>query len=236
MSREELLILYKELTSLLNKKFIHINQFPAAFPVLFIKKPEGSLQFCINYKALNTIIKKNCYPLPLINETLNQINKTKWFTKLNVSTTFYKLQITEEQKWLTAFRTHYGLFKWLITPFGMTNAFNTFQQYINWILHQYLNNFCSVYLNNVLIFTNGTQSEHHKHVNKMLNCFNKTGLFLNIKKCEFEVTRTKYLEFIVNAGVSIQMDPEKIKVITEWQSSITVKDVQSFLNFVNFYW
>ena len=91
MLREELLILHKELTSLLNKRFIHISQSPAVFPVLFIKKSEGSLQFYMNYKILNIITKKNCYPLPLIYETLNQINKTKWFTKLNVFIAFYKL-------------------------------------------------------------------------------------------------------------------------------------------------
>ena len=131
MLREKLLILHKKLTSLLNKEFIYVSQSPAASSVLFTKKQEGSLQFCINYKALNIITKKNCYLLPLIHETLNQISKAKWFTKLNVSTAFHKLQITEKQKWLTAFRTCYELFEWLITSFGITNAFSTFQQYIN---------------------------------------------------------------------------------------------------------
>ena len=111
MLREELLILHKKFTNLLNKGFIHISQSPTTSPVLFIKKPEGSLQFCMNYKALNTITKKDHYPLPLIHETLNQISKAKWFTKLNVSTAFHKLQIEEKQKWFTAFKTHYGLFK-----------------------------------------------------------------------------------------------------------------------------
>ena len=216
MLREELLILCKELTSLLDKGFICVSWSPAASLVLFTKKPGGGLQFCMDYKALNTITKKDCYPLPLIHETLNWISKAKWFTKLNVSAVFHKLWITEEQEWLTAFRTHYGLFEWLVTPFGMANALSTFQWYINWILCQYLDDFCSAYLNNVLIFINGIWSEHYEHVNKMLDCLNKAGLFLNIKKCEFEVTRIKYLRFIVNAGVGIQMDPEKVKAITEW--------------------
>ena len=115
------------------------------------------------------------------------------------------------------------------------NAFSTFQQYINWVLHQYLNDFCSAYLNNVLIFINGTWSEHCEHVNKMLDCLDEAGLFLNIKKCEFEMIRIKYLRFIINAGVSIQMNSEKIKAITEWQPFTMIKGVQSFLNFMNFY-
>ena len=77
----------------------------------------------------------------------------------------------------------------------------------------------------MLIFINGIQSEHYKHINKILNYLNEAGLFLNIKKCKFKVIRIKYLGFIVNAEVSIQMDPEKIKIITEWQPSTIVKNV-----------
>ena len=91
MLRAELLILCKELTSLLNKEFIYVSWFPAVSLILFIKKPGSGLQFCVNYKVLNAIMKKDCYSLPLIHETLNWINKTKWFTKLNVSAAFYKL-------------------------------------------------------------------------------------------------------------------------------------------------
>ena len=87
----------------------------------------------------------------------------------------------------------------------------------------------------MLIFINETQSEYYEHINKMLNCFDKAGLFLNIKKCEFEIIRIKYLGFIVNIRVDIQMNPEKVKAITEWQLSITIKNIQSFLNFMNFY-
>ena len=80
-------------------------------------------------------------------------------------------------------------------------------------------------MNDVLIFINETQFKHCEYVNKMLNCFNEAGLFLNIKKCEFKIIKIKYLEFIINAEVSIQMNPEKIKIITEWQFSITIKNV-----------
>ena len=197
------MILCKKLINLLNKRFIHVSWFSAAFLILFIKKLKRNLQFCINYKTLNAIIKKNYYSLPLIYEILNQINKIKWFTKLNIFAAFHKFWITEEQKWLIIFKTCYKFFKWLITLFNMMNAFSTFQWYINWVLHQYLNDFCFVYLNNVLIFINGIWFEYYKHINKMLNYFDETGLFLDIKKCKFKVTRIKYLGFIVNTGVGI---------------------------------
>ena len=98
MSRDELLILQKTLTDLFDKGFIRVSNSLTAAPVLFVKKPRGGLRFCINYRGLNRVIKKDRYPLPLIYETLRNINKAKWFTKLNVIAAFYKLRILEEDE------------------------------------------------------------------------------------------------------------------------------------------
>ena len=98
MSRDELLILRKTFTDLLDKGFIRVSNSPVAAPVLFIKKPGGGLRFYIDYRGLNRVIKKDRYPLPLIYETLRNINKAKWFTKLDVIATFYKLRILEEDE------------------------------------------------------------------------------------------------------------------------------------------
>jgi hypothetical protein len=111
MSKEELMVLQKELTKLLDKGFIQVSNSSAAAPVLFVRKPRGGLRFCIDYRALNAIIKKDQYPLPLIHETLNNIGKAKWFTKLDISAAFHKIRITEGQEWLTTFCTRYGLYK-----------------------------------------------------------------------------------------------------------------------------
>ena len=153
MSRDELLVLRKELTLLLNKGFIRVSNSPAAAPVLFAKKPGGGLRMCIDYRALNAITKKDRYPLPLIHETLNNICKAKWFTKLDVIAAFHKIRIREGDEWMTAFRTRFGLFEWLVTPFGMANSPSTFQRYINWVLRKFVDNFASAYLDDVLIYT-----------------------------------------------------------------------------------
>ena len=98
MSRDELLVLRKTLTDLLDKGFIQVSNSLTAAPVLFIKKPKGGLRFCIDYRRLNRVIKKDRYPLPLIYETLRNISKAKWFTKLNVIAAFYKLQILKRDE------------------------------------------------------------------------------------------------------------------------------------------
>ena len=235
MSRGELLVLRKELTSLLEKGFIRVSSSPAAAPVLFAKKPGGGLRLCIDYRALNEITKKDRYPLPLIRETLNNLSKAKWFTKLDVIAAFHKIRVAEGDEWKTAFRTRFGLFEWLVTPFGMANSPSTFQRYINWTLREYLDDFCSAYLDDVLIYTDGSKSQHQEHVRKVLSKLQMAGLHVDIKKCEFEVKSTKYLGFIVEAEKGISMDPAKVAAIREWEVPSTVKGVRSFLGFANFY-
>jgi hypothetical protein len=122
MSREELLVLRKTLTSLLNKGFIRASNLPAAALVLFAKKPEGGLRFYYDYHALNVILKKDRYPLPLITETLRSLSEAKWFTKLDVVATFYKLRIAKGYKEKIAFRTRFGSFKWTVCPFRLSGA------------------------------------------------------------------------------------------------------------------
>ena len=235
MSREELLVLRKTLHDLLSKGFIRVSKSPAAAPVLFVKKPGGGLRFCVDYRALNAITKKDRYPLPLIHETLQRISKAKWFTKFDVPAAFHKIRIAEGDEWLTAFRTRFGLFEWLVTPFGLANAPSTFQRYINWTLRDLLDDFVTAYIDDILVFTDGSLKEHRQQVRSVLQRLREAGLQVDIDKSEFEVKSTKYLGFIVEAGKGIRMDPAKIKAIQEWQAPTTAKEVRQFLGFANFY-
>jgi hypothetical protein len=131
MSRDELLVLRKELRNLLNKDYIQESKSLAATLVLFAKKPGGGLRFCVDYRGLNAITQKDRYPLLLIRETLAALSKAKWLTKLDVSAAFYKVRIAKGEEWKTAFRTRYGLFEWKVCPFGLTGVPATFQRYIN---------------------------------------------------------------------------------------------------------
>lgn len=235
MSRDELLVLRKTLNELLDKGFIRVSNSPAAAPVLFVKKPGGGLRFCCDYRALNRISRKDRYPLPLIQETLNRISKARWFTKLDVISAFHKIRVAKGDEWLTAFRTRFGLFEWLVTPFGLANAPSTFQRYVNWVLRDYLDEFVSAYVDDILIFTEGTQKQHREQVQLILGKLLDAGLQIDITKCDFEVQTTKYLGFIIEAGRGIRMDPAKVSAIMDWETPTTVKGVMGFLGFANFY-
>jgi predicted aspartyl protease len=235
MSRDELLVLRKTLTEYLDKGFIRVSNSPAAAPVLFVRKPGGGLRFCVDYRGLNKITRKDRYPLPLIYETLQSIGKAKWFTKLDVVAAFHKIRIQEGQEWMTAFRTRYGLYEWLVTPFGLANAPSTFQRYINWALRDYLDDFCSAYVDDILVFTDGSLDQHREHVQKVLLRMREAGLQLDIDKSEFEVKTTRYLGFVITAGKGISMDPTKVDAITNWESPTSATGVRSFLGFANFY-
>lgn len=235
MSRDELLVLRKTLTELLDKGFIRVSNSPAAAPVLFVKKPGGGLRFCVDYRGLNRITKKDRYPLPLIYETLRNISKARWFTKLDVIAAFHKIRIAEGDEWKTAFRTRYGLYEWMVTPFGLANAPSTFQKYINWTLRDYLDEFCSAYIDDILIYSSGGRNQHREHVRKVLQRLREAGLQIDIDKCEFEVQETKYLGFILEAGQGLRMDPDKIKAIASWEPPNSVKGIRGFLGFANFY-
>lgn len=162
----------------------------ASSPVLIVKKPGGGLRVCIDYRQVNERTIKSRYPIPLMQDTLNRIASKKYFTKLDVIAAFNRIRIAEGSEWLTAFTTRYGQFECLVMPFGLCNAPGTFQSYINDTLREFLDDFASAYLDDILIFSD-TLKEHIEHVKKVLRKCGEAGLQLDITKCEFHTQSTK---------------------------------------------
>jgi hypothetical protein len=233
MSRGELLVLREYLEENLGKGFIRASRSPAASPVIFVRKPAGGLRFCVDYRALNGITVKNRYPIPLIRETLDRLCRARYYTKLDIISAFNRLRIARGEEWKTAFRTRYGLFEYLVMPFGLTNGPASFQHYINDALRDYLDIFCTAYLDDILIYSNSL-GEHKQHVRQILQRLREFGLQADIGKCEFHVQEVKYLGLIVGTN-GIRMDPSKVSAVVDWPRPANVKDVQSFLGFANFY-
>ena len=131
------------------------------------------------------------------------------------------------------FYTRYRAYKYKVLPFGLTNGPATYQRYINDVLFDYLDDFCIAYLDDIIIYSKD-QKTHEEHVQKVLDRLCLAGLQADIKKCEFGVTRTKYLGFIVTTD-GIEVDPDKVKTLQEWEQPCMIRGVQSFLGFCNFY-
>ena len=180
----------------------------------------------VTYNILFNISKKDRYPIiPLIDELMERLNGAKIFTKLDIRQGFHQD--------LTTFRTRYGAYKYRVVPFGITNGPAAFQRFVNSTFFDYLDKFLTAFVDDLLIYSKNMK-EHQEHVRLVLERLRSAGLQASISKCEFHVTRTKYLGFIVTTE-GIEVDPEKISVIKKWAVPTTVKGVQSFLGFCNFY-
>lgn len=233
MSGHHLQLVKEYLETNLDKGFIQASAAPYSSPILFVKKPNGALRFCVDYRKLNAITKKDRYPLPLIDETMAQLQGAKFFTKLDIISAFNNLRMDPESEELTTFKTRFGAYKYRVLPFGLTNGPASWQRFMNDTFFQFLDDFCSVYLDDILIYSK-TYEEHVEHVNKVLARLREAGLQVDIDKSEFHVTETKFLGLVISVD-GIKMDPAKIQTIVEWEEPKTLKQVQAFLGFCNFY-
>jgi len=202
-------------------------------PILFIRKSTGALRLCVDYRKLNAITRKDGYPLPRIDETFERLTKAKMFTKLDIIAAFNRIRMHPDSEELTSFRTRYGQFQTRVMPFGLTGGPATWQRFINDLLREYLDDFCTAYLDDIIIYSE-KEEDHEEHVRKIICKLGEAGLTIDIKKCEFQVSRVKFLGYYVSTD-GVEVDPEKIAVITEWAQPTTVRGVRGFLGFCGFY-
>ena len=158
---------------------------------------------------LNSITKKDAYPLPRIDDSYLQLQGAKYFTSLDLQNGYWQIPLTDDAIPKTAFSTRYGQYEWKVMPFGLCNALASFQRAMNDILRPYLDKFCMVYLDDILIYSR-TEKEHKKHVRKVLKALAKAKMILNLDKCRFNQSSIRFLGHIISAE-GIKPDPEKIK-------------------------
>ncbi len=223
----------KYLNENLFKEFITSSKALYFSLILFILKANKDLQFYVDYWKLNAIIKRNHYLLSLINEVIDKIVDCKHLTRLNIISTFNKLQMHSDSENYTIFIIALEVYKSKVLLFELINDFVLFQQYMNDILWNFLNDFYQVYLDDILIYSK-TQQEHKQHVKMILSHLWEADLQMNIRKCEFNVEETVFLKVIVSEQ-SLCMNFIKVKVIVNWATLINLKEVQSFVKFINFY-
>ena len=221
-----------QLGTLLEKDFIKASSSPYGAPVLFVKKKDGSLRMCLDYRGLNHITTKDKYPLPNISDILDRVATAKVFSKMDLRAGYHQVRMADEDMHKTAFVTHMGSFEWRVLPMGLTNAPATFQRLMNSVLQEH-HAYAVVYLDDILVFSQDIQA-HKEHLKAVLASLEKAQLRLHKTKCEFGKQHVTFLGHTVGEGM-LGMEKGKVDAVKEWQSPTTKKQLQSFLGFANFY-
>ncbi|KAK3556266.1 hypothetical protein QTP70_007071 [Hemibagrus guttatus] len=213
--------------------YIHPSTSPAASSFFFVAKKDGGLQPCIDYRALNYITVKFRYPLPLVPVALEYLRGAMVFTKLDLRSVYYLIQLRDGDEWKTAFIMPTGHYEYLIMPYGLVNAPSVFQDFIHEVLREFLHKFVLVYIDNILIYSRSL-AEHCHHVAEVLKRLREFQLFLKAEKCSFHQPSVQFLGYNIDSS-GIQMDEGKVAAIKDWPTPTTVKELQRFLGFANFH-
>ena len=233
MSATELAELKKQLEELIKSGFIRPSKSPFGAPILFVKKKDGTMRMCVDYRALNEITIKNKYPLPRVDELFDRLQGAQYFSKIDLRSGYHQIRIDDQDIPKTAFRTRYGHFEFLVLPFGLTNAPATFMHLMHETFRSYLDDFVIVFLDDILIYSK-TLDDHERHVRKVLDILREQKLYAKESKCELFKEEVEFLGHIVGRS-GIRMMEDKVKAVREWPTPTKATDVRSFLGTAGYY-
>ena len=233
LSHSEALEVERQLVEYLKKGFIRPSSSPWAVPILLVKKKDGSMRMCVDFRALNQLTIKNKYPLPRVDELFDQLGGARYFTELDLRSGYHQIRIREQDVPKSAFRTKFGHYEFLVLSFGLTNAPAMFMSHMDEVLHPYIGKFIVVFLDDILIYSK-TKKEHLEHLTKVFDLLQANQLYAKQSKCDFFMKQIHYLGHIVSSN-GIQMDPAKVEVILKWPEPRNVDELQTFLGMAGFY-
>ena len=218
---------------MIEKGFIRPSHSPWGAPVLFVKKKDGSLRLCIDYRGLNKVTIKNKYPLPRIDDLFDQLAGSRVFSRIDLRSGYHQLKVRAEDIPKTAFRTRYGHYEFLVMSFGLTNAPAAFMELMNRVFHDYLDKFIIVFIDDILVYSK-TREDHETHLRLALERLQSEKLYAKFSKCEFWLDRVMFLGHIVSEE-GVVVDPTKIEAIINWKQPKTVTEIRSFLGLAGYY-
>jgi hypothetical protein len=188
---------------------------------------------CIDSRAIKKITIKYRFPIPRLEDMLDMLAGSKIFSKINLRSGYHQIRIRPRDEWETAFKTKDGLYKWLVMSFGLSNTPSTFMRLMNQVLKLFTGHFVVVYFDDILIYSR-CESDHLKHLRKVLTVLQQNKLYVNLTKCRFMTSSLLFLGFIVSAD-GIKVDEEKIRAIRDWPTLKNVSDMRSFHGLATFY-
>nr|GEU89288.1 putative reverse transcriptase domain-containing protein [Tanacetum cinerariifolium] len=213
-------------------RFYPTKYFALGAPVLFVKKKDGSFRMCIDYRELNKLTIKNCYPLPRIDDLFDQLQGSSVYSKIDLRSGYHHLRVRDEDIPKTAFRTRYEHYEFQVMAFGLTNAPAVFMDLMNRVCKKYLDKFVIVFID-ILIYSRNKE-EHANHPSIILELLRKEKLYAKFSKCDFWIGVVQFLGHIINSQ-GLHVDPAKIEAVKNWASPTTPTEIRQFLGLADYY-
>ncbi|PNY17781.1 Ty3/gypsy retrotransposon protein [Trifolium pratense] len=222
-----------QVRKLLDNGWIKPSNSPYSSPILLLKKKDGTWRMCVDFRALNALTIKDRFPLPTVDELLDELGSARVFSKLDLTSGFHQIRLQPKDSHKTAFRTHEGHYEYRVMPFGLCNAPATFQATMNDVFRPLLRRTVIVFFDDILVYSD-TEASHIEHLACVFELLAKHQFYLKPQKCSFAQQQIGYLGHVVSAG-TVAPDPEKINAIMDWPVPHSVKTLRGFLGLAGYY-
>lgn len=233
VSQKERAAIKEQVKEMIDDGVIQPSNSPWSSPVVLVKKKDGTLRFCVDYRKLNNVTKKDVYPLPRIDDSLDRLRRAKYFSSLDLKSGYWQIEVDERDREKTAFVTPDGLYEFRVLPFGLCSAPATFQRMMDTVLADLKWQSCLVYLDDVVVFS-ASFSEHLKRLRQVLEAIRSANLTLKPQKCHFGYEELKFLGHLVSAE-GVRPDPEKTTAVAAFPTPADKKSVRRFLGLCAYY-
>lgn len=226
-------IVDKFVDEMLTQGIIQYSNNPYASPAVLVRKKDGSWRLCVDYRRLNQQTVKDRFPIPLIEDLMDELGGSAVYSKLDLRSGYHQLRMEQGEEYKTAFKTHAGHFEYLVIPFGLTNALASFQALMNHIFHPFLRRFVIIFFDDILIYSPSIE-DHVLHLQTVFQVIRDQNLFLKKNKCCFATYKVEYLgHFITREGVTT--DPSKVRAVADWHQPSYIKQLRGFLGLAGYY-